>query len=67
MILMFSPSWAEPHRRLVPNIPLRPRQFLTLPELQFNPFVEQICKVFSSRGNGDLSFEDFLDMMSVFR
>jgi len=46
--------------------PVSMEKFLTLPELQYNPFVEQICKVFSSRGNGDLSFEDFLDMMSVF-
>ena len=34
--------------------------------LQVNPFKERICKVFSSSGNGDLTFEDFLDMMSVF-
>ena len=25
-----------------------------------------MCKVFSSDGTGDMTFEDFLDMMSVF-
>jgi calcium and integrin-binding protein 1 len=33
--------------------------------LQVNPFRDQICKVFSSSGEG-MTFEDFLDMMSVF-
>ena len=33
--------------------------------IQVNPFKDQICKVFSSSGDG-LTFEDFLDMMSVF-
>ncbi|ESP05466.1 hypothetical protein LOTGIDRAFT_228042 [Lottia gigantea] len=37
-----------------------------LPELKVNPFRERICKVFSSSGDGDMTFEDFLDMMSVF-
>ncbi|XP_072027235.1 calcium and integrin-binding family member 2-like [Amphiura filiformis] len=37
-----------------------------LPELKVNPFKDRICKVFSSQGDGSLSFEDFLDMMSVF-
>jgi calcium and integrin-binding protein 1 len=36
-----------------------------LPALQENPFRYRICQVFSSSGNG-LSFEDFLDMCSVF-
>ncbi|KAI8773258.1 calcium and integrin-binding protein 1 [Biomphalaria glabrata] len=36
-----------------------------LPELKVNPFRDQICKVFSSSGEG-MTFEDFLDMMSVF-
>ena len=34
--------------------------------LQVNPFRDRICKVFSSSGDGALTFEDFLDMMSVF-
>ncbi|XP_074640626.1 calcium and integrin-binding family member 2-like [Tubulanus polymorphus] len=37
-----------------------------LAELKVNPFKDRICKVFSSSGDGDLTFEDFLDMMSVF-
>lgn len=39
---------------------------LSLPELQVNPFRTRICKVFSSSNDGDMTFEDFLDMMSVF-
>ncbi|CAG5128705.1 unnamed protein product [Candidula unifasciata] len=35
------------------------------PELKVNPFKDQICKVFSSSDDG-MTFEDFLDMMSVF-
>lgn len=31
-----------------------------------NPFRDRICKVFSSSKDGNLTFEDFLDMMSVF-
>lgn len=34
--------------------------------MQENPFSEQICKVFSEDGSGDMSFDDFLDMFSVF-
>jgi len=37
-----------------------------LPELKENPFRDRICKVFSSNGTGDLSFEDFLDLFSMF-
>ena len=33
--------------------------------LQENPFKERICKVFSQDGSGDLTFDDFLDMLSV--
>jgi Ca2+-binding EF-hand superfamily protein len=31
-----------------------------------NPFGDRICRVFSSSHDGDCTFEDFLDMMSVF-
>ena len=31
-----------------------------------NPFKDRICEVFSSSGDGNMTFEDFLDMMSVF-
>ncbi len=33
---------------------------------QVNPFKDRICDVFSSSDDGDMTFEDFLDMMSVF-
>eukprot|EP00056_Hartaetosiga_gracilis_P001805 m.47777 g.47777 ORF g.47777 m.47777 type:complete len:191 (-) comp10789_c0_seq1:33-605(-) len=36
-----------------------------LDELKENPFKERMCEVFSQSG-GELGFEDFLDMMSVF-
>lgn len=37
-------------------------------ELSCNPFADRICQVFSSAGDGsgDCTFEDYLDMMSVF-
>lgn len=35
-------------------------------ELACNPFADRICHVFSSDQTGDCTFEDFLDMMSVF-
>ena len=41
-------------------------KILQYPELRVNPFGDRICKIFSSNHNGDFSFEDFLDMMSVF-
>ena len=34
--------------------------------LQVNPFKDRICEVFSSTDDGNMTFEDFLDMMSVF-
>ncbi|XP_002128104.1 calcium and integrin-binding protein 1-like [Ciona intestinalis] len=39
-----------------------------MPELKVNPFNDRICRIFSTSQNfdGSLSFEDFLDMMSVF-
>ena len=41
-------------------------EVLALPELKVNPFRERICQVFSEDGSGSLTFEDFLDLMSVF-
>ncbi|RWS17218.1 calcium and integrin-binding family member 2-like protein [Dinothrombium tinctorium] len=35
-------------------------------ELKENPFKRRICKVFSHNGSGDMTFDDFLDMFSVF-
>ncbi|GFR71052.1 calcium and integrin-binding family member 3-like [Elysia marginata] len=37
-----------------------------MPELKENPFRRRICEIFSDEGNGDMSFDDFLDMFSVF-
>ncbi|CAG0920173.1 unnamed protein product [Notodromas monacha] len=46
--------------------PLSMELVCTLPELRVNPFGDRICQVFSSTKDGRISFEDFLDMMSVF-
>lgn len=48
------------------NVRLSMSKVLQYPELRVNPFGDRICKVFSSSNDGDCSFEDFLDMMSVF-
>ncbi|KAI4470452.1 calcium and integrin binding family member 2 [Holotrichia oblita] len=48
------------------NAKLPMNKMLQYPELAVNPFGERICKVFSSSRDGDCTFEDFLDMMSVF-
>ncbi|XP_018320503.1 calcium and integrin-binding protein 1 isoform X2 [Agrilus planipennis] len=48
------------------NAKLPMSKILHLTELKVNPFGERICKVFSSGNDGDCTFEDFLDMMSVF-
>ncbi|VDM94889.1 unnamed protein product [Thelazia callipaeda] len=37
-----------------------------MPELRENPFRRRICQVFSDNGDGNLTFDDFLDMFSVF-
>ncbi|KAH7962215.1 hypothetical protein HPB52_014917 [Rhipicephalus sanguineus] len=37
-----------------------------LEDYQENPFKERICKVFSHDGSGNMTFDDFLDMLSVF-
>lgn len=41
-------------------------QLEQMPELKENPFKRRICEVFSDEGNGDMSFDAFLDMFSVF-
>ncbi|XP_014472353.1 PREDICTED: calcium and integrin-binding protein 1-like isoform X2 [Dinoponera quadriceps] len=48
------------------NAKLPMSKVLQYPELRVNPFGDRICKVFSSSQDGDCTFEDFLDMMSVF-
>ncbi|XP_044751435.1 calcium and integrin-binding protein 1-like [Coccinella septempunctata] len=47
------------------NAKLPMNKVLQYPELSVNPFGDRICKVFSSSHDGDCTFEDFLDMMSV--
>lgn len=37
-----------------------------MPELRENPFRRKICEAFSRDGEGNLSFEEFLDLLSVF-
>lgn len=37
-----------------------------LPELRENPFRQRICETFSRDSEGNLTFEDFLDLLSVF-
>ncbi|CAH1639451.1 unnamed protein product [Spodoptera littoralis] len=51
----------QPHTIVVPL-----EEIEKLPELKENPFKRRICQVFSHDGSGNLTFEDFLDMMSVF-
>ncbi|XP_064486197.1 calcium and integrin-binding protein 1-like [Ornithodoros turicata] len=48
------------------NAKLPMDKILNMPELSVNPFRDRICKVFSSSKDGTMTFEDFLDMMSVF-
>lgn len=48
------------------NAKLPMNKVLQYPELRVNPFGDRICKVFSTSQDGDCTFEDFLDMMSVF-
>jgi len=40
-------------------------EVLDLDELKNSPFKDRICKIFSDDGSGDLTFSDFLDMLSV--
>eukprot|EP00795_Rhopilema_esculentum_P007548 gene7548-13333_t len=48
------------------NAKLPMRKIMNLDELKVNPFRDRICKVFSTSRDGDMTFEDFLDMMSTF-
>ncbi|XP_072356676.1 calcium and integrin-binding family member 4-like [Scyliorhinus torazame] len=41
-------------------------QVSSIPAIQVNPFKDQICKVFSWNKEGLFSFDEFLEMMSVF-
>lgn len=46
------------------DVKLKCEEILTLPELAVNPFKHRILEVFSEDGTGDMTFEQFLDMMS---
>ena len=48
------------------NARISKEKIMELQELRVNPFKDRICEVFSSSHDGDMTFEDFLDMMSVF-
>ncbi|KAF0876174.1 CIB1 protein, partial [Crocuta crocuta] len=59
----------QEHRSMEESLQIRVslEQILSLPELKANPFKERICRVFStSPARDSLSFEDFLDLLSVF-
>ncbi|XP_067884676.1 calcium and integrin-binding family member 4-like [Heterodontus francisci] len=45
---------------------LTSEQVRNIPAIKLNPFGDQICKVFSRNEEGLFSFDDFLEMMSVF-
>lgn len=47
------------------NAKLPMSKILLYPELSVNPFGDRLCRIFSSSQDGDLTFEDFLDMMSI--
>ncbi|XKL61131.1 hypothetical protein PGB90_008188 [Kerria lacca] len=57
-------------KRMIGNEPMTVKVPLEhmekLPELKENPFRKRICEVFSRDGKGHLTFEDFLDLLSVF-
>ncbi|XP_076440606.1 calcium and integrin-binding protein 1-like [Babylonia areolata] len=58
-------SGNEEYSKKQKNPKLDHNKVMELPELKVNPFKDQIMKVFSSAKDG-MTFEDFLDMMSVF-
>ena len=41
-------------------------ELLSMPELAINPLRERIAHVFSRDGTGTMTFDDFLDFLSVF-
>lgn len=48
------------------SIRLSHQDITVLEELRENPFKQRICEAFSRDGKGNLTFEDFLDLLSVF-
>ncbi|XP_055332837.1 calcium and integrin-binding family member 2-like [Paramacrobiotus metropolitanus] len=53
-------------REIAQNFRLSRDDLEQLPELKENPFKRRILAVFSEDGSGNLSFNDFLEMFSVF-
>lgn len=47
------------------EVTLPVERIVEMPELRVNPFRCRLCRAFSPRDDGSLTFEDFLDMMSV--
>ncbi|KAI7697769.1 Calcium and integrin-binding family member 2, partial [Sarcoptes scabiei] len=50
----------EPHTITIPM-----EKIIKMTELKENPFKVRICKVFSHDGTGNMTFNDFIDMLSV--
>ncbi|XP_065268773.1 calcium and integrin-binding family member 2 [Emys orbicularis] len=48
-----------------PDVKLPIQLIINMPELKENPFKERIVEAFSEDGDGNLSFNDFVDMFSV--
>ena len=48
------------------TVRLPPQDIVVLDELRENPFRKRICEAFSRDGKGNLTFEDFLDLLSIF-
>lgn len=48
------------------TVRLSPEDIAVLEELRENPFKKRICEAFSRDGKGNLTYEDFLDLLSVF-
>ncbi|XP_061185276.1 calcium and integrin-binding protein 1-like [Saccostrea echinata] len=56
----------ESDREVTKHTKLSRDDLFNLPELKVNPFKDRILRVFSSSNDDSMTFEDFLDMMSVF-
>ncbi|XP_060116119.1 calcium and integrin-binding family member 2 isoform X1 [Heteronotia binoei] len=48
-----------------PGVTVPMQLIINMPELKENPFKERIVQAFSEDGEGNLSFNDFVDMFSV--
>ncbi|MEE6522735.1 hypothetical protein FKM82_021351, partial [Ascaphus truei] len=64
----FSELLQKDNRSNIETVRISKEKILTLPELKANPFRYRICHVFSTSDQEDdnMSFEDFLDMLSAF-